>query len=93
MSAPDRIWVDGDSTGRLDTDKWGWDSGCWGHQPERQGEEECLRCDGETVKGLVEALKGMMNLFSVDFMLRRGAQVHDDIALSRAVLAKLENNQ
>lgn len=45
MSGPDRIWVDGDATGSKQHVDWDWDSGCWGHQQERDGELEYIRAD------------------------------------------------
>lgn len=45
MTAPDRIWVDGDATGSKQHADWDWDSGCWGHQQERDGEMEYIRAD------------------------------------------------
>ena len=45
MNAPDRIWIDGDATGSKQHVDWDWDSGCWGHQQERDGEWEYIRAD------------------------------------------------
>lgn len=45
LNAPERIWADGDATGGKRHVDWDWDSGCWGHQQERDGETEYIRAD------------------------------------------------
>ena len=45
MSAPDRIWADGDASCKYDAEKWDWSGGCWGRDPEREGEVEYIRAD------------------------------------------------
>lgn len=53
MNTPDRIWADGDATGSKKHADWDWDSGCWGHQQERDGEMEYIRAD--LVQSLIQA--------------------------------------